>query len=122
MAIIRLQDNVPDVYVNNSRDFQLLCQIYDCVINGVKFDIDTITNIIDTSKCKESFMLLLSRKVGYVDPKTGISNSNLRLMNDSWPYVVRKKGSLSAIQEAINVFMKVKHIKASVDIIIVNNN
>lgn len=122
MAIIRLQDNVPDVYVNNSRDFQLLCQIYDCVINGVKFDIDTITNIIDTSKCKESFMPLLSRKVGYVDPKTGISNSTLRLMNDSWPYIVRKKGSLSAIQEAINVFMKVKHIKASVDIVIVNNN
>lgn len=51
MSVRRLQNNVPEVYVKESRDFQLLCRLYDCILNGVKFDIDSMLNITDSKSC-----------------------------------------------------------------------
>ena len=62
MAIFRLQSNVPEIYINESRDFQLLCRLYDCVLGGVKLDIDTLENIIDTRSCNSILLQLLELK------------------------------------------------------------
>ncbi len=40
MSFIKLQDKVPPVYPEGSRDFQLFCHLYDVIFNGIKNDID----------------------------------------------------------------------------------
>ena len=51
MAVFRIEKNVPEIYVRESRDFQLFCRLYDCVFDGVKFDIDSMLNVLDTHSC-----------------------------------------------------------------------
>ena len=46
--LFRTQDNVPEIYVNESRDFQLLCRLKDVMINGVKYAIDSINHTSNT--------------------------------------------------------------------------
>lgn len=119
MALIRLQDNTPDIYVDNSRDFQLLCRLYDCINNGVKYSIDSITSIIDTETCNARLLQLLQTKLGFITDAE-IDNESLRYILRAFPEIMKNKGSKKAITEAVNVFAKVKNIKANIDCLIIN--
>ena len=35
--MFRVENNVPDVYVQESRDFQLFCKLYDLAFQGSRF-------------------------------------------------------------------------------------
>ena len=108
--MFRLQDNVPDIYVNESRDFQLLCRLYDCVLNGVKSDIDTMVNINVPFKANEKVLNLLALKVGFFTDKY-IPTSLLRWIIPTFPWARRFKGSLYGIKLAVNTISKFENIQ-----------
>ncbi len=108
MAVFRLQENVPDVYTRKSRDFQLLCNVFDCVNNGVKYDIDSIVDILDTRKCNERLLPLLQTKLGFFSNKN-FTASQLRAVLTSFKQIVKDKGSEIGIKEAIEVFLKISN-------------
>lgn len=57
--IWRTADNVPEVYPAESRDFQLIGRVLDYVVNGVKFDIDSIRALSNTQDIMGSLLPLL---------------------------------------------------------------
>ena len=113
--MIRLQDKTPEVYCSESRDFQLFCRLYDCVVNGVKFDIDTIPDILNAMTCRSSMLQLLQTKVGFFTNKQ-LTDDALRYVLTAFPMMVKNKGSLKAVQQAVNVFFKVNGIRSEVQI------
>ena len=113
--MIRLQDKTPEVYCAESRDFQLFCRLYDCVINGVKFDIDTIPDILDAMTCRTSMLQLLQTKLGFFTNKK-LTDDALRYVLTAFPIMVKNKGSLKSIQQAVNVFFKVYGIRSEVKV------
>ena len=113
--MIRLQDKTPEVYCSESRDFQLFCRLYDCVVNGIKFDIDTIPDILDAMTCRSSMLQLLQTKVGFFTNKQ-LTDDALRYVLTAFPMMVKNKGSLKAVQQAVNVFFKVNGIRSEVQI------
>lgn len=106
MSIFRLQENVPDVYVNQSRDFQLLCNSFDAVYNAVKYDIDSIVCTADTKLCSDKLLPLLQTKLGFFS-KYKFNTNELRIVLQAFPYIVKHKGSRKGIIAAIEVFFKV---------------
>lgn len=120
MAIFRLQENVPDVYVRKSRDFQLLCNAFDAIVNAVKFDIDSIPNTADTRLCPDSLLPLLQNKLGFFTNKQFTANE-LRTVLQAFKYVVRDKGSRIGIQAAIQVFLKLADASNKSRINIIDN-
>ena len=120
MAIFRLQDNVPDVYARKSRDFQLLCNTFDAVFNGVKNDIDGIVDAADTRLCSEQLLPLLQTKLGFFTRKH-LTTSELRTVLQAFKYVVRDKGSRVGILAAIEVFLKVVKASSKSKVTLVNN-
>ena len=113
MAVLRFQDRVPGVYVNESRDFQVMCRVLDCLINGVKFDIDSITDIIDTNLCDVKLLELLQTKLGFFT-SAKISDDDLRYILTAFPYLVQQKGSLSSLEGAIYLFLKINKLQTDV--------
>ena len=83
MKRFRLRNNVPDVYVKQSRDFQLMCDLFDIINNGIKFDIDTIIDLSDTTLCRESMLPYLQSKLG-LDLSKEIPNDILRIILNSF--------------------------------------
>lgn len=110
---------VPDVYVNESRDFQLIARAYDCILNGVKFDIDSMERITDTQSCSNLILQLLQSKLGFFT-NIDITDEDLRYVLDAFPTLIRWKGTIKAIKEAVNVFLKINHMKTGCFIQIIN--
>ena len=119
MKVFRIQENTPEVYTNTSRDFQLIGRLYDCVINGIKFDTDSILRIIDTESIDSKLLKLLQTKIGFFT-SADITDDDLRYVLESFPMIVKNKGSLKGINQAIAVFLKLKHIKSDVKVDIFN--
>ncbi len=102
--IFRLSENVPDVYVKESRDFQLLCNSFDAVQNSVKYDIDSILNNLVVPNCVDSYVPFLQTKLGFFTD-TSYNNDILRILLQVFPLIVRYKGSIYGIQLAVYAYL-----------------
>lgn len=121
MATFRLQNNVPDVYTRKSRDFQLFCALFDCMNNGIKFDINSIEYLTDTNQINERLLPYLQTKLGFWT-KVKISGESLRIILKGFMYAVRNKGSIKGVEQAVQLFLKVKKIKTNVHIEVINES
>ena len=117
--MFRLQEHTPETYVNESRDFQLFCRVYDCVNNGVKFDIDTMLNIYDPYKANERVLDLLCTWVGFY-PRVTLNNDALRHILASFPYMMKYKGTKRSIEMAVNTVLKINNVLTDYYILIDN--
>lgn len=119
MATFRSQNHVPDVYVKGSRDFQLFCNLFDCVNGGIKYDIDSIPDVVDTNQCNERLMPYLQTKLGFWT-NVKIKAENLRIILKGFVYAVRNKGSIKGVEQAVQLFLKIAKIKTNVHIEVIN--
>ena len=119
MAVFRLQEHVPDVYPRKSRDFQLLCNVFDCMNGGVKFDIDSIRDTIDTDLCNERVLNFLQTKLGFFTNKN-MNTTTQRLILKAFPYLVKNKGSRKGIEQAIQVFLKTQGVTGNISVHTIN--
>lgn len=112
MQTIRVQNLVPEVYTDESRDFQLFCRLYDSLFNGIKFDTDTIKYIVDTRNIQASMLPLLQTKLGFFT-KNQLDDTQVRYILQVFPDLLRNKGSLSAIKKLLNMCLKLNNISGS---------
>ena len=115
MEVFRIQENVPDVYSRKSRDFQLLCNLFDYVNNGVKFDIDSIVDVTDTNLCSDRLLPYLQTKLGFFT-NTYINSTSQRIILKAFPYLIKNKGSIKGIVQAIHVFLKTQGVDGEVSV------
>ena len=120
MPFIRLQNNVPEVYVEQSRDFQMLCRAYDAILNGVKFDIDTIQYLSNTNRCNTRALGLLQTKVGFFT-NVAIDDESLRYILKVFPFLIKNKGNLKSISQAVSVFLKINNLSLPTSISVDND-
>ena len=110
--MFRLQEHMPDVYVNESRDFQVLCRLYDFLFNGIKFDIDSIININDAFRINERLLPLLAIKEGFFTD-VQFDSKTLRYILKAFPYIIKYKGTKKGLELAVNTILK---LEASSDV------
>ncbi len=118
--MFRTQENVPEIYVRESRDFQLLGRLLDITQNSVKNDINTIVNITNPFKINDRMLELMSTKVGFF-AKYAYDGKILRYINAAFAYILKNKGSKRGIEEAISTILKVDGIVETPTIIIDNS-
>lgn len=99
--MIRTQEMVPDFYIEKSRDFQILCRLYDYTLNGLKYNIDTMTSLTDTRAVKDTVLPLVGDKFGIYD-KEAYTN---RQLLEALPIALKYKGSLKSIKILLNAFL-----------------
>lgn len=119
--MIDLIKMTPEVYSEESRDFQLLCKIGDFVYNSVKYECDSIPNILDTNKIKGSFLPLLQTKLGFFS-SSFMTDDELRMVLNIFPQLIKLKGSDLAIKYLLNACLKLYNISAQFNIEQVNGS
>ena len=117
--LLRLQDNICSVYCEQSRDFQLLWRLIDCIYNGNKNDCDEIVQSLFTKDVSGTLLPLLQSKLGFFTNKA-INNNSMRIILDAFPTIMKYKGSKQGIIYAINTFVKIEHITSPIFVQIVN--
>lgn len=119
--MFRLQNNVPQTYIEQSRDFQLLCRLYDSINNGVRFDINTITNILNPLKVNDRVIQLLATRVGFnIEEET--DTNLLRYILSTFPYALKYKGTKKGINYVVSAALKAEHSSDPPIIDIVNES
>lgn len=108
--MIKTQNLVPDVYYNESRDFQLFGRAYDITFNYLKTNIDLITNRKD-SKLLE----LLLRTVGF-QTKRQYNYNDLYILSQNFIDIMRNKGTTEGIDKAIKTILHAENIKSKYEI------
>lgn len=103
--MFRLQNHVPEVYVDKSRDFQLLCRLYDACFSGVKFSTDSIVRSTSTNYCDSSLLELLKTKLGLFS-SVELDSTELRYVLQAFPTIMRYKGSLRSIKYITILYTK----------------
>ena len=107
--MFRLQNNTPEVYVNNSRDFQLFCRLYDSIFNGVKYSTDSLTHTATSSECNNSLLRLLATKLGLFT-ELNLPDLELRYVLESFPMIIRYKGSMQSVLYIVRLFQRLSRI------------
>lgn len=119
--MFRLQSNTPPVYVEESRDFQLFCRLYDCVNNSVRFDINSIPNLLNAEKINDRLLGLLSTKQGFFT-KRNLNSNVLRQILSAFPYIMKYKGTEKGIELAVNTILKIEGINEVPTIVYLKDN
>ena len=109
-SMFLVENNVPDVYVNESRDFQLVSRLYDLIFQSTRFSIDSMDHISDTAKCNESLLDLIGSKVGFFT-SLKLTDKTHRKVLAAFPHIMRYKGSKEGILLILNLFMHITNAK-----------
>ena len=122
--MFRLQNNVPEVYPEKSRDFQIFCRLFDASFNSVKQSIDSMELITDTMACDSVLLPLLKDKLGFYS-SLDLGDKELRYILDAFPVLMRYKGSQRAIDYVTNLYSRIVSsisTSAPIQVNVENNN
>ena len=106
--MFRFQDNLPEVYINESRDFQVLARLSDVIFSGIKYDIDAMVRILDATLIKDRMLDLLCTRIGFF-PSVEIDAQVLKYIIASFPYILKNKGTKKGIKAAVNAILKAEN-------------
>lgn len=112
--MIRLQDSTPSVYYNQSRDFQFIGRLFDIVLNYTKTNAENLYNLPCGKNMDEKLLNLLAFTLGF-QSKHHYNSKHLEAVCSVLPTILRHKGSLQAIIDAVNAMLNSEGIRQSLD-------
>ena len=107
--MIKSQNLVPNIYYNESRDFQLFGRIYDIIFNYAKTNIDLMENFPINNYTDSKLIELLARTLGF-NNKLSYRNDDLNAICNVFITLMRNKGSLKSIESLVNTILNVSNI------------
>lgn len=106
--MFKVSNKVPEVYMKESRDFQLLPRLDDLIFLGLHQDINTIQNLNNPKKCKDSYLNYLAEKVGFY---TNEYIPDIVLINiiSAFRTALKNKGTKLGIEQAVIAILKAEN-------------
>lgn len=95
--MIKIQESVPSVYYDKSRDFQLIGHLFDLVLNSIKTEADLLFNLPLSTNSDDQLLALLAFTLGLRLSKDKYTSKQLRAVCSVAPKMMRLKGSKAAI-------------------------
>lgn len=114
----QLENNVPNIYTEVSRDFQLFCKIFDIYLGTNLNRACTVPYILDVDKCDESLLYALANMQGFVTDKY-IPPNVLRNICKVFPFCIKRKGTKEAIEVMSQAVLSTDRLvyRVSVDLV-----
>lgn len=109
--MFRTQRNLPEIYSDKSRDFQLFCRTKDVIISSTKYSIDSLRHTSNTNEINNRLLPLLKSKLGFFETED-LTELELRTLLKGLPYLVKYKGSKKGIEHAIYLWFRVFNLNA----------
>lgn len=107
--MIKLQDLTPQVYYNQSRDFQFIGRLYDLVLNYLKTNSDNLYNLPLSDNTNEQTLSLLATTLGF-KMRRNYDSKQLVSVCSVLPKVLKYKGSLKSVLIAAQAILNANGI------------
>ena len=119
--MIKLQDYTPDVYYNESRDFQFIGRLYDIILNYVKTNADLLYELPLSDNSDSQFIELLAFTLGF-QPKHKYTAKHLRAICSVFSDILRNKGTIQSVLIACYAIFNAEGIDGGVEYELLNNS
>lgn len=103
--LFKLEENVPDVYVEMSRDFQLLCRVYNIFVNSNIITQSKIRQQLNIEQIDDKLLKLLAGRLGFSSDNY-IPTKVMRSILLQFPSMIKNKGTKVGIEQAIKSVIK----------------
>ena len=117
--MIVLQKSVPEVYYNQSRDFQFLARAFEVLLNYEKTNVDVIKAFPLSNNFDIRLLTLLAYTLGFTS-KHNYNTKDLFNICSTFAELLNKKGSLESIYLAIDALLNAQQIDEKFDVRIDN--
>ncbi len=114
--MIKIQDSVPNVYYNSSRDFQLLAHLFDVVLNAVKTDVDQLYSLPFSTTSDDRLLDLLAFTFGLKFDRTKYTAAQIRSICSVAAQLMKHKGSIKAIELLCTTVLRAEGMSATCEI------
>ena len=104
--MIKTRDLVPSIYYNKSRDFQAIGRVFEVLYNYAKTNTDLLLNSYEDTKMLD----LLAKTLGF-NSKHNYNTDDLVTLCSTFITIIKNKGSLTSINQAITALLKSQHIE-----------
>lgn len=111
--MVKIQESVPQIYYNSSRDFQLIGHLFDLVLNSVKTEADLLFNLPLSTNSDDQLLDLLAFTLGLRLSKEKYTSAQLRAVCSVAPRMMRNKGSKQAIELLCNALMRADSVEGA---------
>ena len=111
--MIRIQDSVPSIYYDSSRDFQLIGHLFDLVLNATKTDADLVFNLPFSINSNDQLLDLMAYTLGLRLSKEKYTSAQLRSICSVAFKMMRAKGSLKAVELLCTALIRADSISGS---------
>ena len=103
--LFKLEENVPDIYVEMSRDFQLLCRVYNILVNSNIITQSKIRQQLNIEQIDDKLLKLLAGRLGF-NSDNYIPTEVMRSILLQFPFMIKNKGTKVGIEQAIKSVIK----------------
>jgi hypothetical protein len=108
--MILTQKQVPSVYYEHSRDFQLLGRLWDLVLNYIKTNSELLYNLPISDNSDERLLDLMTMTLGFKS-KHKYNNQQLKALCSCFIKIIKNKGNITSITDACNTLVAAEGIK-----------
>lgn len=102
--MIKVRDLVPEVYYNESRDFQTIGRVYEAVFNYLKTNVDIMCSFPISSGSDWHMLKLMATTLGF-QGRREYDNDELRALCMSLIPILRLKGTKASVYLAVNTML-----------------
>lgn len=107
--MINLQRCIPEVYYNESRDFQFLARAFEVVFNYEKTNSDAMRGLVFDKNFDVRLLTLLAYTMGF-NSKHNYNTRDLYNLCSTFAKLLKKKGSLDAIYLSVDALLNAQQI------------
>lgn len=102
--MIKLQNMTPDVYYNQSRDFQFIGRLFDLMLNAAKSNVDLIKELPMSASSDDRLAELMAMTLG-LKIRHQYNSKQLKAICAVFSDIMKYKGSIKAIELAYEALL-----------------
>lgn len=107
--MISVYRSTPRKYYDDSRDFQFIGRLFEALFNYLKMNVDLAQYDQLSSNSDVRMLPLLAKTLGF-ESKHEYNTEDLKALCSSFASILRKKGSIGGIEDAVNAFLSAQNI------------
>lgn len=111
---MKVSNLVPEVYYKESRDFSYVGRLIEVLINYIKTNVDLVGKGVDENS-SHNLINLLTSTLGF-ESKHEYTNEDLVKICSSFIYLLKHKGTTTAIIDTINILLRAQNIVFDVEV------
>ena len=121
--MINIKDMTPNVYMANSRDFQVLARTLEVLLNYVQMNIDNMEGNYRIDNMNQGLINLFLLSLGF-EGAHNYTNVDLEKVAKVFKWLMKRKGTKEAIYDIVYLLLRSQHLEEEFSITIhtIKNN